>query len=74
MNFSNPMLEGDALDFIFYLAIAESAFQGNELPLLESLGYRQARPEKHFVEEVQAAWADFICSKLIGPSRRNPLL
>ena len=38
MDLSDPVLEGDALDFILYLAIAEDTFQGNELPLLESFG------------------------------------
>jgi hypothetical protein len=31
----DPVLEGDALDFIFHLAIPEDAFQGNGLLLLE---------------------------------------
>jgi hypothetical protein len=32
------VLEGGPFDLIFYLAIPENAFQGDELPLLESLG------------------------------------
>src|SRR5258707_12227027 len=32
------MLEGGPLDVILYLAISENAIQGDELPLLESLG------------------------------------
>jgi hypothetical protein len=38
MNFSNPVLEGDAFDFIFYLSIPEDAFESDELALLESFG------------------------------------
>jgi hypothetical protein len=38
MDFCDPVLEGGALDFILYLAISENAFQGDELPLQESLG------------------------------------
>jgi hypothetical protein len=34
----DPVLERNAFDVILYLAIAENAFQGDELPLLESLG------------------------------------
>ena len=32
------MLEGGPVDLILYLAIPKNAFQGDELPLLESLG------------------------------------
>ena len=32
------MFEGCPFDIILHLAIAENAFQGDELPLLESLG------------------------------------
>src|SRR5216683_1676944 len=38
MNLSDPVLEGSALDLILDLAIPQSAFKGDELPLLESLG------------------------------------
>jgi hypothetical protein len=38
MDLRDPVLEGDALDFIFSLAMPEYAFPGNELPFLESLG------------------------------------
>ena len=32
------MLEGCPFDFVLYLAIAENAFESDELPLLESFG------------------------------------
>ena len=38
MDFGDPVLERRALDLILDLAIAEGAFKGDELPLLESLG------------------------------------
>lgn len=38
VNLGDPMLEGGSFDLILYLAIAEDAFQGDELILLESLG------------------------------------
>ncbi|HTF63028.1 MAG TPA: hypothetical protein VK638_09985 [Edaphobacter sp.] len=38
VDFCDPVLEGRALDFVFDFAIPEDAFQGDELPLLESLG------------------------------------
>ena len=38
MDLSDPVLEGDPVDLILYLAIAENAFEGDELPLLESFG------------------------------------
>jgi hypothetical protein len=34
----DPVLEGGPFTFTLYLAITEDAFQGDELPLLESLG------------------------------------
>jgi hypothetical protein len=38
VDFGDPVLEGGPLDFILYLAMPESAFEGDELPLLEGLG------------------------------------
>ena len=38
VDFGDPVLERNALDVILHLAIAESAFQGDELPLFESPG------------------------------------
>jgi hypothetical protein len=39
--------ERDPFDLIIYFAIAENAFQGDELPLLESLGeLREISPGK----------------------------
>jgi hypothetical protein len=38
MNLSNTMLDRKPVDVFFVLAIAESAFAGNELPFLEGLG------------------------------------
>src|ERR1700727_2559137 len=47
MNFRDPVFEPGALDLIFNLAISEDAFQGDELPLLESLGeLREIPPGK----------------------------
>jgi hypothetical protein len=34
----DPVLEGCPCDFILHLAITQGAFEGDELPLLESLG------------------------------------
>src|ERR1700722_8979454 len=38
VNFGDPVLEPSALDLIFNLAMPQSAFKGDELPLLEGLG------------------------------------
>jgi hypothetical protein len=38
VDLGDPVLEDGPFDLILYLAIAENAFQGDELPLLESLG------------------------------------
>src|SRR5260370_38732779 len=38
MDFGDAVLEPGALDLIFNLAIPQSAFKGDELPLLEGLG------------------------------------
>jgi hypothetical protein len=38
MNFGDAVLEPGALNLILYLAIAQSTFKCDELPLLESLG------------------------------------
>ena len=38
VDLSDPVLERGALDLILDLAIPQGAFQGDELPLLESLG------------------------------------
>jgi hypothetical protein len=38
VDLGDPVLEGDPLDLILYLAIPEDAFQSNELPLMERLG------------------------------------
>src|ERR1700761_5756999 len=38
MNFGDTVLEGSALDLVLDFAIPESAFEGDELPLLESFG------------------------------------
>jgi hypothetical protein len=38
VDLGDPVLEGDALDFILYLSVPENAFESNELPFLESLG------------------------------------
>jgi hypothetical protein len=38
VDLGDPVLEGGPIDLILYLAIPENAFQGDELPLLESLG------------------------------------
>jgi hypothetical protein len=38
VDLGDPVLEGGSFDVILYLAIPENAFQGDELPLLESLG------------------------------------
>jgi hypothetical protein len=38
VDLGDPVLERGPFDFILYLAIPENAFQGDELPLLESLG------------------------------------
>lgn len=38
MDLGDPVLERDPLDLIFHLAIAEDAFQGDELALLERFG------------------------------------
>ena len=37
-NLGDPMLEGSACDLILNLAITQGAFEGDELPPLESLG------------------------------------
>ena len=50
MDFGDPVLEPSALDVILYLAIPENAFQGDELPLLESFGeLGEIPPGKHAV-------------------------
>ena len=47
MDFGDPVLEPGALDVIFNLAIPQSAFKGDELPLLESLGeFGEIAPSK----------------------------
>ncbi len=47
MDLGDPVLEGCPFDFILHLAIPENAFQGDELPLLESLGeLREIPPGK----------------------------
>ena len=38
MDFGYAVFEPGALDLILYLAIPENAFQGDKLPLLESIG------------------------------------
>ena len=38
VDLGDPVLEGGPFDLILYLAIPENAFQGDELPLQESLG------------------------------------
>ncbi|RZU35670.1 hypothetical protein BDD14_5758 [Edaphobacter modestus] len=38
VDLGDPVFEGGPIDLILYLAIPENAFQGDELPLLESLG------------------------------------
>jgi len=38
MDLGDPVLEGSTLHLIFHLAIPQSAFEGDELPLLKSLG------------------------------------
>jgi hypothetical protein len=38
MNLGDPVQEGIVLDLILDLAIPQSAFKGDELPFLESLG------------------------------------
>jgi hypothetical protein len=38
MDLSDPVLELRSFDFIFDLAIPKNSFQGDELPLLKSLG------------------------------------
>jgi hypothetical protein len=38
VDLGDPVLEDGPFDLILYLAIAENAFQGDESPLLESLG------------------------------------
>ena len=38
VDLGDPVLEGCPFDVILHLAIAENAFQGDELPLLESPG------------------------------------
>jgi len=38
VDLGDPVLEGGPFDLILYLAIPKNAFQGDELPLLESLG------------------------------------
>jgi len=44
MDFGNAVFEGGPFDLILYLAIPENAFQGDELPLLESLGESREIP------------------------------
>jgi hypothetical protein len=45
MNLGDPMLEGSACDLILNLAITQGAFEGDELPPLESLGkFREISP------------------------------
>jgi hypothetical protein len=47
VDLGDPVLEGGPFDVILYLAIPENAFQGDELPLLESLGeLREIPPGK----------------------------
>ena len=47
VDLGDPVLEGGAVDLILYLAIAENAFQGDELPLMESFGeLREIPPGK----------------------------
>jgi len=45
VDLGDPVFERDPFDLILYFAIAENAFQGDELPLLESLGeFREIPP------------------------------
>jgi len=47
VDLGDPVFEPGALDVILYLAIPENAFQGDELPLLESFGeFREIAPGK----------------------------
>ena len=50
VDLSDPVLERHALDLILDLAVPENAFQGDELPFLESLGeLREIPPGKDAV-------------------------
>jgi hypothetical protein len=60
----DPVIEGCALDLILHLAIPESAFQGDELPLLESFGeLREISPG----EDAMPFGASFVVAFVVLP-------
>jgi hypothetical protein len=65
VDLSNPVLESCPFDFILDLAIPEDAFQGDELPLLESLcELREISPS----EDAMPFGAGFVFAFVVLPA------
>ena len=65
MDLGDPVLEGSPVDLILYLAIPENAFQGDELPLLESLGELREIPPG---EDAMPFGAGFVFAFVVLPA------
>jgi hypothetical protein len=61
----DPVLEGGPFDLILYVAIPENAFQGDELPLLESLGELREIPPG---EDAMPFGAGFVFALVVLPA------
>src|ERR1700727_2234608 len=61
----DPVLEDGPFDIILYLAISENAFQGDELPLLESLGELREIPPG---EDAMPFGAGFVVALVVLPA------
>jgi hypothetical protein len=66
VDLGDPVLEGGAFGLILYLPIPESAFQGDELPLLERLGELR---EIATGEDAVPCGAGFVVALVVLPAR-----
>jgi hypothetical protein len=65
VDLGDPVLEAGPFDVILYLAIPKNAFQGDELPLLESLGeLREISP----CEDAMPFSAGFVVAFVVLPA------
>jgi hypothetical protein len=65
VNLGNPVLERSTLHLIFDLAIPQSAFKGDELPLLE--GFRELREIPPGIDAMPFA-AGFVIAFVVLPA------
>src|ERR1700733_4447863 len=65
VDLGDPVLEVGPFDIILYLAISENAFQGDELPLLESLGELREIPPG---EDAMPFGAGFVVALVVLPA------